>query len=150
MCQQQYNAVILTHNVPTITVRDKGRLMDAIHRARDAASSHETHLDTLHALLRDAEMVSPQDVPPNVITMNTRFEMLDLRTHETSQYVLVFPWQTVREKNIERICLPGPSGMQILGARIGETVRWRDRRGPRLSRIERIVYQPEAVGDFYA
>jgi regulator of nucleoside diphosphate kinase len=48
----------------------------------------------------------------------------------------------------ERVSVLAPLGASILGARVGDVVEWQSRRGPRQLRIERILYQPEAAGDF--
>jgi regulator of nucleoside diphosphate kinase len=37
----------------------------------------------------------------------------------------------------------------LLGYRIGDIVKWRMPQGNRRVRIEAIVYQPEAAGDFH-
>jgi regulator of nucleoside diphosphate kinase len=39
-------------------------------------------------------------------------------------------------------------GASLLGARVGEVVEWQTRRGPRRVRVERILFQPEAAGEF--
>jgi transcription elongation GreA/GreB family factor len=42
-----------------------------------------------------------------------------------------------------------PLGAAILGSRVGDIVEWQSRRGPRRVRVEQILFQPEAAGDFH-
>ena len=48
----------------------------------------------------------------------------------------------------ERVSVLTPLGAAILGSRVGDVVEWQTRRGPRRMKIERIVFQPEAAGQF--
>jgi regulator of nucleoside diphosphate kinase len=41
-----------------------------------------------------------------------------------------------------------PLGSALLGSRAGDVIDWHFRHGWRRMRIERVVYQPEAEGDF--
>jgi regulator of nucleoside diphosphate kinase len=39
-------------------------------------------------------------------------------------------------------------GASLLGSRVGDVVEWDTRRGPRRLKVERILFQPEAAGEF--
>jgi regulator of nucleoside diphosphate kinase len=50
-----------------------------------------TELNGLKNELERAQIVAPEGLPPNVITMNSRAELLDLDTGERMEFTLVFP-----------------------------------------------------------
>jgi len=72
-----------------------------------------TELAALRAELARAEIVAPAEVPSDVITMNSRAELVDMDSNERMEFTLVFP----REANIEegRISVLAPLGTAMLG-----------------------------------
>ena len=132
-----------------VTIRDKGRLLDSIYRARAERRIDAPLLDALQSALRRAEMVSHREVHSDVITMNSRFELTDLRTDEVENYTLVYPEDARAGR--WHISVLSQAGIAFLGTRVGDVVRWIDggaRR--RVTRTSGIVYQPEASGDYKA
>jgi regulator of nucleoside diphosphate kinase len=131
-----------------VTIRDKSRLVEAIQAARSSWRTYAPYLDSLYASLRHADVVPPQEVPPDVITMNSRFEITDLRSEEVEAYTLVYPDQ--EHVGPHTMSVLSPSGVAFLGARLGELIRWFDGEEPRLSKVTEIIYQPESAGDYRA
>jgi regulator of nucleoside diphosphate kinase len=78
--------------------------------------------------------------------MNSKAEIRDLNTKETMTYTLVFPL----DANIDegKISILAPLGTAILGYRVGDEFEWEVPSGKRRLRIEKILYQPEAAGDY--
>jgi len=97
--------------------------------------------------LDKAEVVSPKNVPPDVVTMNSKVTLRDLGTSEEMTYVLVFP----RDANIDAgaISVLAPVGTAILGYAKGDIVEWPVPSGVRRIRIEEVLYQPESAGDYH-
>jgi regulator of nucleoside diphosphate kinase len=106
------------------------------------------YLDDLGAELRRAEIVRPDEVPHNVVTMNSTVELRDLDTKEKETYTLVFP-DSADIAN-QRLSVLAPVGTAILGERVGNVVRWRVPQGWRRLKVEHVVYQPEREGAFHA
>lgn len=81
-----------------------------------------------------------------VVTMNSKVALLDLDTSERMEYVLAFP----KDANIGNgsISVLAPIGTAILGYAKGDVVEWPVPSGTRRIRIEDILYQPEAAGDY--
>ncbi len=119
------------------------RLLDAL-RARSGAES--PNLEALELELERAEVVKPHDIPPSVVTMNSRVELVDHDTHEELCMTVVFPGAA--EVNSGRISVLAPMGLALLGCREAEEVEWPTPSRTRRFRIQRIVYQPEAAGRF--
>jgi regulator of nucleoside diphosphate kinase len=78
--------------------------------------------------------------------MNSRVRLKDLETNEEKVYTLVFPSEANLEQ--QKISILAPIGTAILGYRVGDTVEWRVPGGIRKLRLEEILYQPEAAGQY--
>ena len=104
-------------------------------------------VSTLERELGRGRVVPPTRVPKGVVTMNSQVRFIDLGTREEETYTLVYP----AEANVEdaRLSVLAPLGTALLGASVGEVVECRTPGGVRRLRIERILYQPEAAGDFH-
>jgi regulator of nucleoside diphosphate kinase len=129
-----------------ITAFDKQRLEELIAVADDFGSSGRKDLVSLAEELTRAKVVASEKVPPDVVTMNSKVVLRDLSTSETMSYILVFP----KDANIDEgsISVLAPVGTAILGYRVGDEIEWRVPSGLRRLKIEEILYQPEAAGDF--
>jgi regulator of nucleoside diphosphate kinase len=124
---------------------DKARVTERIRQARSAWSTYAPLLDWFRAGLDDVDAVAPTEVPDDVITMNSRFAVMDLRSGETISYTLVYP----EEESLERgkLCVLSPMGIALFGARVGDIVHWNGAAGPGSAKVLRLLYQPEAAGD---
>lgn len=127
-----------------VTVSD----MDRLGRLVMAAITDAPDLEPLRALDREldrAQAVRPQDVPPDVITMNSKLRMTDLATGQQRIVTLVYPDQANDE---ERVSILSQLGTALLGYRVGDEIRWETPTGSLHLRIEELLYQPEAARDF--
>jgi regulator of nucleoside diphosphate kinase len=130
-----------------ITEFDKMRLEELMEVAAEFGVHIRKDLESLAGELDSAEIVSSKDIPADVVTMNSKVVLRDLDTSETMTYVLVFP----RDANIDEgaISVLAPVGTAILGYAKGDIIEWPVPSGSRRLRIEEIVYQPEAAGDYH-
>ena len=125
-----------------ITEFDKSRLEELISVAEEFGDKDRKDLDALAEELEQAEIVSPTDVPPDVVTMNSKVIIRDLTTSQKTTYALVFPINANIEKGA--ISVLAPVGTAILGYSKGDIVEWPVPSGIRRICIEEILYQPEA------
>lgn len=91
-------------------------------------------------------IVQPNELPPDVITMNSRAELIDLESNETVTFTLVFPREAWLEE--DKISVLAPIGAGMLGYRVSDEFEWRVPDGVRRMKVRRVHYQPEAAGDF--
>jgi regulator of nucleoside diphosphate kinase len=126
-----------------ITSRDKRLLEDMVAEADALRSAPRAELKALAKELQRAVVVDPRHVPADVITMNSRAEMLDLDTGETVTFTLVFPSQANIDE--EKISVLAPIGAGMLGYRVGDEFEWQVPDGVRRMRVTQIHYQPEAA-----
>lgn len=130
----------------SITKYDFDRLKELLAVANDFDRTR-SDLKALAAELDSGRLVDSKDVAPTVITMNTRFKIMDLETKEKEEYTLVFPADA--DVDTGRISVLSPIGTAVLGYSEGESVEWLVPAGKRTIKIEKILYQPEAAGDFH-
>lgn len=130
-----------------ITEFDRDRLEELIGVAENFSTQARKDLEALAEELERAEVVLSKDVPPDVVTMNSKVVLRDLDTSEKMTCVLVFP----RNANIDigAVSVLAPVGTAILGYAKGDVVEWPVPSGIRRICIEEILYQPEAAGDFH-
>ena len=129
-----------------ITRFDKTRLMTLLRTLDAAHESREEVADLERELERGTEVESTE-VAPDVVTMNSTVRVTDLDANTTHLYTIVFPSDADFEKG--RISILSPLGTALLGYRAGDVVEWEMPRGVRRLRIEALLYQPEAAGDFH-
>src|SRR5687768_5964818 len=130
-----------------ITELDRQRLEKLIEVAggRNGAENHE-YLRKLEHELELAETVAPEEVPGDVITMRSKVRLKDLTTGEEMVYTLVFPSEADFDEG--KISVLAPVGTAMLGYRVGSRIEWQVPSGLRRLRVEEILYQPEAAGDY--
>jgi len=92
--------------------------------------------------LKRARIVAPEDVPPDVITMNSRVELLDRESGERMEFTLVLP----ADQNINdgKISVLAPLGTAMLGYRVGDEFEWHVPHGLRRLKVIKLHFQPEA------
>src|SRR6476659_5892360 len=129
-----------------VTSQDKRRLEDLLAEAAFSDPRQQGDLKSLAEELRRAVIVEPNEVPVDVITMNSRAGLADLDTGETVTFTLVFPQDASLEE--DKISVLAPIGAGMLGYRVGDEFEWNVPAGVRRMRVTRVDYQPEAAGDF--
>ena len=97
----------------------------------------------LQCELERAQVLQPDDIPPDVITMNSRAELLDLETGEHMEFALVLP----SHANIDdgKISILAPLGTAMLGYRVGDEFEWPVPFGMRRLKVIQVHFQPEAA-----
>lgn len=129
-----------------ITKFDAKRLKTLIVTAGDSASDIGTWLNKLQLFLEKAEMVPSEHIRPDCVTMNSRIELQDSARLEKMIVTLVFPATALKEfgPGFEQfnVSILSPIGLSILGRRAGDSICGR-------INITKILYQPEAAGDFH-
>jgi regulator of nucleoside diphosphate kinase len=122
-----------------MTDADQSKLQELI-----ALENGPAIIDLEHELER-AVVVSPQRVPENVVTMNSKVAIL--LDNEEREMSLVYPEDA--DESSGKLSVLSEIGVAILGYRSGDTLDWMI--SDRTSRIliNRIIYQPESRGDFH-
>lgn len=122
-----------------ITEIDKARLKELIELEQGPAV-----VELEHELER-AIVVAPQQVARNVVTMNSR-ALLQLDDEEM-EVALVYPEDADSSAGKFSVC--SDVGAAILGYQEGDSIDWRISDRTRRIGIRKVLYQPEAAGDFH-
>ncbi len=134
---------IMNPRVIYITEADMRRLKPLI----ESMKTSRDDLRGLQSELSQARVVAPKDVPPDVVTMNSKARLRDLETGEEVTYTLVFPDQADIEQG--RISVVAPVGTAMLGHQVGDEFEWEVPAGSVRLRVEEVLYQPEAAGHYH-
>ena len=89
-------------------------------------------------------VVSPSEIPCDIITMNSRVLLRDITTVNSYVVTLAYPEKEDISKN--RISLFSVLGKAIIGQKVGNSVDYQAGKETKHIRIEQIFYQPEAMG----
>lgn len=122
-----------------ITEIDKRRLGSLLALEPEPAAFELAH-EIERAIVVDAKQVAR-----DVVTMNSR-AMLQL-DGEAVEVALVYPDDA--DDSAGKLSICSPIGTAILGYREGDFIDWRIPDRTRRIRIEKVLYQPEAAGDFH-
>ena len=104
-------------------------------------------LDELEAELARADVVAPENMPPNVVTMNSTVRFRIQSSSRDFFLTLVYPKDVDPQGGT--ISILAPVGSALLGLARGDEIEWPNPGGGVLRvRIEDVIYQPERAGDF--
>ncbi len=137
----------MTERTIYITEFDKQRLTELVDELYRTGYVYREALRSLEGELTRAIIVAPQEVPPDVITMNSRVRLYDLELEEDLMVTLVFPEDADPAK--DKVSVLAPIGMAMLGYRVGDTFEWQVPEGISRLKVLEILYQPEAAGDYH-
>ena len=146
-----WRCYVLVQDQLVVTETDGRRLQRMIGSLRESLRTigdpYEIYLRALEDQLARRSLVPQADVDVDVVTMNSKVRVRELDTGRSQVMTLVYE----RDADVfgEKVSVLAPLGAAILGSRVGDVVEWQSRRGPRRVRIERILFQPEAAGEFH-
>ncbi|HJS18567.1 MAG TPA: nucleoside diphosphate kinase regulator [Anaerolineales bacterium] len=128
-----------------ITTKDAQKLRKLIREAFHSEYRGSDYLKKLAEEMEKAFVVNPDQIPADVITLNSTARLVDQETQEEMVYTLVFP----EDANVSqgKISILAPIGTAMLGYKVGDTFEWDTPGGKRTLRVKEILYQPEASGD---
>ncbi len=129
-----------------MTQLDVKRLQELIRHGGHFGENGPFYLKQLEAEILRAEIVDPQKIPRDVVTMNSLVKFRDLNDREIYIYSIVYPNAADYAKG--RVSVLAPIGMALLGCRVGDVVEWPVPAGVRRLKIEEVLYQPEAAGQY--
>ena len=131
-----------TDRALVITEADHDRLSHLVGR--------QQHRFTLAAELSRGKVVPASDVPRDVVTMHSRVRVRhvgDADGDGPETYTLVYPEEA--DFSAGKLSVLAPMGTALLGARAGQEVEFEAPAGTRRVKVLKVLYQPEAAGDFH-
>ena len=98
--------------------------------------------------LERAEVVAPEEIPPDVVTMNSTVRFAIEGSGQDFSLTLVYPKDVGGEP--DRISVLAPIGSALLGLSVGDELEWpRPGGGMWKVRVIDVVYQPERSGELH-
>lgn len=115
------------------------RLLDQPHLHDDAMAL------ALGEEIARASVLPPQQMPGDVVTMNSTVTCVEEIGGRQHILTLVYPGETGEGK----VSVLAPVGAALLGLSVGQSIDWAGPDGRALRvKVAGIVYQPEAAGDW--
>ncbi|MBL0308531.1 MAG: nucleoside diphosphate kinase regulator [Bacteroidetes bacterium] len=125
---------------------DYARIKKCINDAKQFNSISKVESEKLLAELDSAEIVEPQAIPSNVVTMNSIVKLSFLNSNKQIQFQIVYPDQANFKEH--KISIFSPIATALIGYKVGDEIEWIVPAGLTQLKIDEIVYQPEAAGEF--
>jgi regulator of nucleoside diphosphate kinase len=118
------------------------RLLDRLPAALGGAR------DALLDELGRADMVEPWDMPPDVVTMNSRVRFSFDDAEE--EVILTLSYPKDMKDSGEQLSVLTPVGTALLGLRVGDSIAWRRPDGGEFKvTVRGIEFQPERAGELH-
>ncbi len=103
--------------------------------------------DQLVASFEHPDLVASIDVAPDVVTMYSQVEIVDLNTRDRRKLTLCYPSDA--EPSLGFISVLSPVGASLLGLRVGAIAHWQTPNGDACAaELSSMLFQPEASGDY--
>ncbi|MBS1631234.1 MAG: nucleoside diphosphate kinase regulator [Bacteroidetes bacterium] len=125
---------------------DYARIKKCISDAKQFKSISTSDADKLMTELNSAEIVEPEAIPSNVVTMNSIVKLSFLNSDKKIQFQVVYPDQANIKEN--KISIFSPIATALIGYKAKDEIEWLVPAGLTRIRIDEIIYQPEAAGDY--
>ncbi|HNU78317.1 MAG: nucleoside diphosphate kinase regulator [Prolixibacteraceae bacterium] len=129
-----------------ITNLDYQRLFNLINSVRDTMKDDLHNIETLEQEIDRAKRIEPRKIGPDFVTMNSEVEVIDLASGRVMTFKLVYPQDADFKNN--RLSVLSPLGSALIGYREGDEVEFRVPAGTKKVKITRILFQPEAKGEY--
>jgi regulator of nucleoside diphosphate kinase len=129
-----------------VTINDYQRLIGLI----EFSSIKSRYPDVIDGLLRNlktAKMLAQENISGKIVTMNSRLRMRELSTGKEKDVTISYPHDADGKEG--KISVVSHAGAALLGRQEGDIVSWRVPGGVGEFQIVKIIFQPEAAGDYY-
>jgi len=129
-----------------ITERTMERLQDLISIVHPANENDLENLKRLEEELYQANIVEPENIPLDVVTINSKVQLREIGSGLEIIIILVFPSEA--DLSEHKISILAPIGSAIIGRQTGDIIKWKAPGGIKRAEIEKLLYQPEASREF--
>lgn len=104
--------------------------------------------ENLELELDRARIISDKEVPPNLVTMNSKVQFLNVQEDREMVVTIVYPSEANFSEG--KISVLASLGSALIGLRAGQEINWMFPDGKtRTLRILNVLYQPEASGHWH-
>ena len=129
-----------------VTINDYQRIIGMIELAAMRTRVPEA-VDHLLTNLKGARMLPQENISVDIITMNSSALLTDLSSGKEIELTVTYPLDA--DNLSKKVSVFSPIGTALFGSRVGDVVSWKVPSGTGKFRIEKVTYQPEAVGHYH-
>jgi regulator of nucleoside diphosphate kinase len=130
----------------TVTVNDYQRLMGFVELA-SLKSRMPIVTDQLVEKLNTAQLLPQKQIAKSIITMNSRVKLRDVANQREAEITITYPQEA--EPREARVSVFSEIGLALIGRKESDIVSWRVPNGIGHFQVEKVLYQPEAAGDYF-
>ncbi|WP_408097489.1 nucleoside diphosphate kinase regulator [Peredibacter sp. HCB2-198] len=104
--------------------------------------------ENLELELDRASIINDNEVPSDLVTMNSKVKFLNIQENKEMTITLVYPSDANFAEG--KVSVLATLGSALIGLRVGQEINWMFPDGKtRTLRILEVIYQPEASGDWH-
>ena len=104
--------------------------------------------ENLEIELERAKVISDDDVPADLVTMNSKVKFLNVQDNKEMVVTIVYPSDANFAEG--KISVLASMGSALIGLRVGQEINWMFPNGKtKTLKILEVLYQPEASGDWH-
>ena len=129
-----------------ITKQDFTRIHKSISDAKQNNIIKKEDAEKLLNELHSAKIVESEEIPADVVTMNSVVKIHFQNNKTTTEFKIVYPDQA--DIKAKKISIFSPVASALIGYRVNDEIDWIVPSGVTKIVIDEIIYQPEAAGDF--
>ena len=139
-------AIKIMEKTMHITVNDYQRITVLIEFAALQSKSPEI-ADRLMKELKVAKTFPQDKISGNIVTMNSRVLLKEITSGREVEITITYPQEA--DSREQKVSVFSTIGVALLGCREGDITSWRIPGGIGRFKVEKVIYQPEAAGDYY-
>ncbi|MCK6596168.1 MAG: nucleoside diphosphate kinase regulator [Bacteriovoracaceae bacterium] len=132
----------MNEDVLLITQKDLARIKNVLsYQDSEEFEDLELELDRAHIITDD-------EVPKDLVTMNSKIRFLNIQDDKEMIVTIVYPSDA--DFKMGRISVLAPLGSALIGLRVNQEINWKFPDGKtRTLKILDVLYQPEANEDWH-
>lgn len=132
----------MNEDVLLITQKDLARIKNVLsYQDSEEFEDLELELDRAHIITDD-------EVPKDLVTMNSKIRFLNIQDDKEMIVTIVYPSEA--DFKIGKISVLAPLGSALIGLRVHQEINWKFPDGKtRTLKILEVLYQPEANEDWH-
>jgi len=125
---------------------DAERIRQNISKFKSGKPYSVSDIERLVDELNRATVMAPEEIPSDIITMHSVVKVKYVNNDKSVTIQLVYPEEASVKEN--KVSIFAPIATALLGYKKGDIINWRIPGGKVKIKVEDILYQPEAVGEF--
>lgn len=125
--------------LPVILSKEDHRLLTAL--TENVSAQGKKQEMTLSYEVERAKVLKDEEMPDNVVRLNSKVKVVDVESKREMQFTIVHPQLADVKQN--KISVLTPMGSALIGLSVGSEINWKMPAGMRRLKVLEAVYVPE-------